>query len=167
VIDYLAGFGVSAISIGPAGEVNVCSPAGLSRRSIATVFWVCDRATAHSVVMALGEQQPASVEQAIAEVVSAASRLGAVLSPHSVVLERAKAAVDKLATRLDQAQDNGALAFFNREFRRRRIEAQRQGRTFMPYPTALSRLRKALAGAAATGSMPDLMRAVFDAPAKP
>jgi hypothetical protein len=49
------------------------------------------------------------------------------------------------------------LSFFNREYRVRRLAAHAAGRSFLPYAEAHRRLRMALASAAATGSMPELM----------
>ena len=50
------------------------------------------------------------------------------------------------------------LSFFNREYRVRRLAAHAAGRSFLPYAEAHRRLRRALASAAATGSMPELLR---------
>jgi hypothetical protein len=54
------------------------------------------------------------------------------------------------------------LSFFNREYRVRRLAAHAAGRSFLPYAEAHRRLRMALASAAATGSMPELMHQVFE-----
>ena len=67
----------------------------------------------------------------------------------------------KIDERLDAAQSVGDLKFLNRAYREYRLEAQRQGRTFMPYPVALSRLRKALASAAAGARPAELVAQVF------
>jgi hypothetical protein len=54
------------------------------------------------------------------------------------------------------------LSFFNREYRVRRLVAHAACRSFLPYAEAHRRLRMALASAAATGSMPELMHQVFE-----
>jgi hypothetical protein len=56
------------------------------------------------------------------------------------------------------------LSFFNREYRVRRLAARAHAacRSFLPYAEAHRRLRRALASAAATGSMPELMHQVFE-----
>jgi hypothetical protein len=59
------------------------------------------------------------------------------------------------------------LKFLNSECKRRRLEATKAGKKFLPYPEAQRRLRNAMATTAATGSMPEIMRAVFDVAAKP
>jgi hypothetical protein len=119
------------------------------------VWWTRDRGTAEQILIAIGEAQPATAEQAIA-----AGRLGVALNDHGVVLARAQAAVCRLDGKLTAAQTMGDLKPLNREYKRRRLEAERSGRKFMSYSEAQRRLRKALASAAATGSMPELMAAV-------
>jgi hypothetical protein len=155
--DYIFQFGIAAICISSAGRISVGSD--LSRA--AAVLWARDRATAEQIVMALGEARPGTIEQAIAEIRSAADRLGAILSPHDTVMERVRTATGKLTAKLDQAQNAGDLRFFNKAYRAYRVEAQRQGRTFLPYNAALARLRKAIAGAAAGTKPESLLREVF------
>jgi cytochrome P450 len=58
-------------------------------------------------------------------------------------------------------QGNRTLAFFNAEYRRRQIAARAACKGFMSYGEAHRRLRKALAAAAAGGSMPELLQQVF------
>jgi hypothetical protein len=77
------------------------------------------------------------------------------------VLARAATATDGLNGKLDAAQANGVLAFFNSEYRKRRLAARHSGKGFMSYGAARSRLTRTLSGAAATGSVPALMAAVF------
>ena len=62
--------------------------------------------------------------------------------------------------RIDRAQRAGNPAFFNREFRHRRLRAQAEGRPFMPYRAAQARLRRALVAVAA-GDRPGLITRVF------
>lgn len=58
---------------------------------------------------------------------------------------------------------NGELQNFNREYRRRRIEAAARRQPFPAYNTALAKLRAALAGTIAGTKPPaELFRAVFD-----
>jgi hypothetical protein len=127
---------------------------------VAAAWWV-GRCTADQVIMAIGERHPATIEGATREIMAAAGRLDVVLSEPATVMARARAAVAKLDRRLAMAKETGTLAFFNAEYRRRRIAARASGKGFMSYGAAHRRLRKAIAGAAATGSMPELMRAVF------
>jgi hypothetical protein len=69
--------------------------------------------------------------------------------------------------RIDQriwarAQAAGALAEFNQEYRRRRLEAASRGRRFMSYAQGEERLRRAITKVAATGTAPAaIVREVF------
>jgi hypothetical protein len=84
--------------------------------AVAGLWWMRDRATAHQVVQAIGDQRPRSVEEATAEVLAAAKRIDVVLSEHSVVADRARAALDRLGAKLATAQFAGDLKFFNRAY---------------------------------------------------
>ena len=162
VRDYLAGFGLGCIFISSKAAVGTATPDSLARVGpVAAVWWCASRAVAEQVVVAIGEAQPAAVEQAVAEIKAAANRLGVALSEHGTVVARAQAAVDRLRAGLSSAQAAGDLKPLNREYKRRRLEAERAGRKFMSYSEAQRRLRQALASAAATGSMSELMAAVF------
>ena len=164
--DYLAQFSVCAICITSGAEIVIASPASLGRASAVCAWWTRDRRAALEVVQAIDEACPVSIDQAIAEVGAAADRLGAVLSDHAVVLQRAGAAVRELDLRLEAAQSSGTMAFFNSEFRKRRLSAAKSGVKFIPYWEARRRLRQVLASAAAGRSVSELMQAVFDAQAK-
>jgi hypothetical protein len=133
-----------------------------ARARFAAAWWARDRSTADQVIMALGEARPATMGQAIREIQAAAARVGTTLSSHDTVLQRAKAVVLELDKRLSAAQQAGTLQFPNREYKRRRLAAERSGKKFIPYPEAQRRLKVALAGAAAGRGMPEIMRAVFD-----
>jgi hypothetical protein len=78
--------------------------------------------------MAIGEQQPETIEEAARAVQAAADRLGVVLSEHATVIARAKAAVAKMGARLAVAQQTGTLVFFNRKYLRR-LAARAAGRS--------------------------------------
>jgi hypothetical protein len=73
---------------------------------------------------------------------------------------RARSAVEQLDARLRTAKRDGTLGYFNREFRQRRLQAQAEGRSFMPYAAAKAGLRKAL-GKVAAGEPGAIMREVF------
>jgi hypothetical protein len=102
-----------------------------------------------------------TIEQATAEVLAAAGRLGVTLSSHDVVMERAKAAVAKLDAKLAATQSAGLLSAFNREFKERRLRANAAGARFMTYAAARRRLARALASFVATGATPELLHEVF------
>jgi hypothetical protein len=128
---------------------------------LAAAWWVASRREAEQVLVAIGERHLATVDEATRELLAAAARLDVVLSEHTVVLARAKAAMAKLDAKLSAAKSTGALVFFNTEYRGRRLAAHAAGKRFMSYGQAHRRLRKALAGAAATGSMPELKQQAF------
>jgi hypothetical protein len=161
VRDYLAQFGVVAIFITRSGKIAVGH--NLSRAApVVAAWWVSDRAAAEQVLIAIGSNHPSTVEGAARAILAAAGRLGVTLTEHTTVMRRAKAAVGELDTCLAAVNAADMLSFFNREYRVRRLAAHAAGRSFLPYAEAHRRLRMALASAAATGSMPELMHQVFE-----
>ena len=163
VRDYLAGFNLGCILVSSTGDIQVVGSNHLAHMSsVAALWWTQDRATAHQVVRAIGEQRPGSVEGAVAEIRAAAARVDTVLSEHGVVVARAQAALDQMQEKLSAAQRAGDLKLFNSEYRRRREAARTAGRGFMSYNTAMARLRKLLAGAAAGAPVSDLVATVFE-----
>jgi hypothetical protein len=86
------------------------------------------------------------------------------LNEHAAVMQRARAAVSKLNGKISIAQQNGALVFFNAEYRRRRIEARGAGKYFMSYGTALAKLRRQLVQAATGSSIEGMVERVFGEP---
>ena len=150
---------VSAASLSD-GEIQVAGNLACMGPAVA-LWWTRDRATAHRVVQAIGEQRPGSVEAALAELHAAAARLETVLSEHSVVVARARTAIDQLSSRLSTAQRAGDLKFFNHAYRQYRLGCQQRGEGAMPYNVALATLRKLLAGAAAGSSIEGVVERVF------
>ena len=90
------GFGIAAIRIDPVGQASIASPVQLARVPAAAVLWARDRCAANEIVTALGDYRATGVDNAIREVEPAAFRLGVVLSPHAVVMRRAKAATAEI-----------------------------------------------------------------------
>jgi hypothetical protein len=97
------------------------------------------------------------------DVPGAGAALGIVITDHTTVAERAKAAIERIEERVVQAHRTGALAAFNSEYRRRRLEAARDGRRFMTYGQAQARLRKAIGKVAAGGITAGMIGRVFGA----
>ena len=161
VRDYLASFGLGCILVRPDGEVQVARSLAHTS-SAAACWWTRDRATAHQVVRAIGAHVPPSLEAAVAELKAAAARCDVVLSEHSVVIARAQTALDQLDRKLETARSAGDLQWFNRAYKQYRLDAQGRGQGFMPYGTAMARLRKLLAAAAAGAQVSDLAAAVFE-----
>jgi len=95
------------------------------------------------------------------DVPRASAALGVQLVEHSAAVQRAPRLVAKLDTRMRRVQASGDLGFFNHEYRRRRLQAQVEGRSFLPYSAAQARLRKLLVGAKAADA-PSLLARVFE-----
>ena len=154
VRDYLLQSGIAAVYVGPTGTIGVARD--LARIPVTLAWWVTDRHVAEAVAAVALDEQDAATTAEIA-IRTAADRLGVVLTDHVVVLARAAAAVGKLNSRLHAAQQSGALAEFNATYKRRRLEAQAAGKTFMPYAMARARLRKELAA----GRVENLLQRIF------
>jgi hypothetical protein len=151
VRSYIAGFDLAALAVTDRGIRLTLDPAG------ARAAWWCRAADAEPLREGLAEHQSF-------DVLYAARQLAVSVTPHHVVLARASAALARIDTRLDQAQEQGLLKQFNREYKRRRALAKERGQGFIIYRHARARLRKLLAAMAATGESPEsLFDRVFDA----
>ena len=90
-----------------------------------------------------------------ADIEAVARSTGVEIVRHAVVLARAEAAIAKINSGMQRAQRAGVLSQFNTEYKRRRLEAAEQGRSFMSYRGAQARLRRVVARIAATGIAPE------------
>jgi hypothetical protein len=106
----------------------------------------------------LGDLVAVTVAEASAAIAAAAGRLSRCAA---AALARATGTVGRLDNLMAAAMSNGELQNFNREFRRRRMEAAARRLPFPSYNHALAKLRAALAGSIA-GTTSDIMRAVFE-----
>lgn len=123
--DYVAAFDLAAVCVSPTGKVFVSN----SLRDTALAWW-CKAKDAKLV---------AKAAKATGDVPAAAARCGIKLTPHALVLERVQQRSAKIELAIERAMDAGVLHQFNAEYRRRRLEAQRAGRGFMPYFLAQAR----------------------------
>ena len=102
---------------------------------------------------------------ATAAVERSAAIVGATLTPGNVAIERAESMSRKLDSYLGAMRTSGALTEFNKQYKRRRIEATLCGRGFMTYAAALARLQRALIPILAAGGRPavgcDLFSSIF------
>jgi hypothetical protein len=96
------------------------------------------------------------------DVPKVAAKLGVRLMEHSAALQRTEELSKRLDTRMHAAQETGDLTVFNREYRRRRLQAQAAGEPFLPYRVAVRRLRKALTEVAAGRTPAGVIARVFD-----
>jgi hypothetical protein len=142
VRSYIAGFDLAALAITDKGVRVTRDPAG------ARAAWWCRAADAPALLEWLEEHEST-------EVLYAARLLGLSVTPHAVVVQRASAAVARIDAGLDKAQEQGLLMEFNRQYKRRRMQAQEHGKGFLPYRHAKARLRKLLATTAAKGEPPE------------
>jgi integrase len=88
---------------------------------------VRDRRTAEQILIAIGEEHPQTVEEATRAVEAAAARLGVTLNDHVAVMQRTRAAVDRLNGKLEAARRNGNLQLFNRAYHAYRLGCQQRG----------------------------------------
>jgi hypothetical protein len=97
------------------------------------------------------------------DVVGAARRLAVPIAEHAAMLAKVTKAVRKIDAGIEWARRTGALRQINAEYKRRRLEAQREGEVFMDYREVTRRLQCAMADAAAGAPVPrDLVARVFD-----
>jgi hypothetical protein len=149
VLKYFETFDISAVARTRDGRlVSTRNPAGYVAawwgRAV-DVGLVLDRARADS-----------------GDVVAAAAALRIKLVEHSAALQRTETIVARLDARVTQAQQSGDLGLLNKEYRRRRLQAQAAGEPFLPYRVAVRRLRKVLTEVAAGKAAPGIIARVFD-----
>jgi hypothetical protein len=138
VKDYIGGFGITSVCIYRDNRLAVNrDPVG------AVAAWWVEAELAGGLIR--------QAQKNGGDIPATAQKLGVVLTPHDVVIARARGATSRIENALAQAQARGDLQFFNREFKRRREEAKRLGRGFISYSEAKDRLGKAIADAAAEG----------------
>ena len=120
VRDYLRAFDLTAIAVTANGRIRALrNPAGAEAAE-----W-CVARDASSVTRI--------VRKHCGNIPAAARALGVALTDHATVPARATAALAGIEARMASAQRTGVLHEFNQEYRRRRLEAQRQGERFMSY----------------------------------
>ena len=137
VRDYIAAFDLAAVAHYRDGRLGVTrDPAR------AVTAWWCQADQAGCLLKAA---------QAGEDIAIAARRLSMVVTEHSIVVERAAAAIKKIEAGMAWAQRTGVLTEFNTEYRRRRLAAASQGERFMSYSEATARLRQVIVQAAISG----------------
>lgn len=86
---------------------------------------------------------------------------GVTLTPHDVAVERAGDAARRLDTYLEAMKGSGTLKEFDRQFKRRLMEATARSSDFVTYKTAEARLRAALIPMLTGGGRPGVGPGVF------
>lgn len=155
--EYLAVYGIIAIYVLalPTGQARVRYSRDLLhsllaiRRKfagshIACAYWVRDKAEARLIVRQVNDDLSfidATAKIAQRRIENVAAHMGIVITDHATVLQRTRAAVAFVEQRIDEAQAQGELKWFNAAYRSWRLEAQRQRRG-MSYAEARARLRR-------------------------
>jgi hypothetical protein len=157
-LTYCRRAGLSAVFISPAGRIRV-GPDPLGAHAVGA-WWA---KTNDAVRVAELARQIAKRLPAAAAIIRAATQLEVTVTNHATAMTRAHEAIVRLEQRTREASDNGALAAFHREYRRRRLVAAAHGERFMTYRQARQRLRTVLETTAASGEVPgSVVAAVFD-----
>jgi hypothetical protein len=152
-LDYLAAFNLACVAVSPTGRVFVSrNPSG------ASLAWWAKADDADKIAKAAWRT---------GDVPEAARRLGLTVMPHSVVAKRTADRTTKIDETIAEAIDHGVLQTFNREYRKRRLQAKRNGQGFMPYSQALAKLRAVIAKSVAAGAAVVRRRRVRRSPAQP
>jgi hypothetical protein len=109
------------------------------------IWWISATAAKPIVRLARKLAGPApNLTSAATALHEAASDLGATLTPHATAIERAGNAATKLNAYFESMRRSGQLAQFNKQYKQRRTEATANGRGFMSWSTAMTRLKRAL-----------------------
>jgi hypothetical protein len=148
VTKYVRAFDITSICVDRDGSIRItCDPQGAVE-----AYWL-PAAYAGALL---------KIARVMGDITGAAQQMRLKLTDHHTMVVRARAAIERLGTRLTAAKADGAMKFLNREYRRRRIEANERGESFMPYRAAEQRLRKALADVAAGKAAPGIVASVFE-----
>lgn len=110
---------------------------------IGCALWTRDRERADLVRRRVhAELLPTSDISVLREaIIRAAVKLNIGLTEHETVMTRVGFLVQTIDRRLDEASRNGGLTWFNKAYRKWRLEAKQQGRV-MTYSEARARLRR-------------------------
>lgn len=85
-----------------------------------------------------------TLPQVIFAIECAAARLNVTLTNHDLVLERAHDLSGHINDVMDQLRANGGLRGINQDYKRYRLERQRQGETAWPYWAIMDRIKRVL-----------------------
>jgi hypothetical protein len=160
---YLAASGAAAISITKSGE-HVCSIHTGSKLTKSGQFistWWTAAAMAPEIASRARQELGDSpdVAEATAAVLRSAASLRASLTDDATAISRAAASMIRLDAMLKAMNRDGTLREFNRQYKSRRDAALADGRGFMNYAVAMSRLKLALVPMLAAGRP---LRGVFE-----
>jgi hypothetical protein len=184
--EYLIASEVAAVvvAIAPTGRCRVSETRDPGRTwlalrrqihglELASIYWVesieAARLIATEVCLPRAKDELGLIDGPVSHLVRAieatAARMNTSLTEHAVVMRRVRSAVHLVKTQIAEAHASGELRWFNRAFRKWRLEAKKVGRV-MSYAEALARLRKAavvrvLSGGDLTDGAVELLPAIF------
>jgi hypothetical protein len=165
-IDYLHASGAVAISLIEVDGAYAFRTGPLAKsRDIPSgrIFWISATEAKPIVRRARKNAGPApNLTSALAALHQAASDLAATLTPHATAIERAGNAATKLDRYMESLRGSGVLAEFNRQYKRRRIDAAANGGGYMTCKIATSRLRLALIRLLVSGGRPAIGQSLFE-----
>jgi hypothetical protein len=135
---YLKMFQCIAVYVFGDGRVSVSAdPFTLKRAPIAGIWW-CS-----SPAQALAIKRQCEAEE-ISDVVSVAAGLRIGITSNAVAISRAQAAIARMHTLVDQAQQAGLMKMLNGRYREERMRARQRGNSFPPYATVHRRFVSSL-----------------------
>src|SRR6267378_2361725 len=147
-IEYLLSSGAVAISLIEVDGAYVFRTGPLAKsRDIPSgrIFWISAQQAKPIVRLArkLAGPRP-NLTSALAALHEAVAQERTALTEHATAIGRASAAVAKLDNYFEAMRRSGQLAQFNKQYKQRRTEATANGRGFMSWSTAMTRLKRAL-----------------------
>jgi hypothetical protein len=150
IADYLSASGVFAVCVvrDPDGVIGfeLSNDIGSWEGAVIAALWTTDKTAATVVLTSATATVDAvpSEHAAVDAIVCSAERHSLRLFPHESVIKRAANAVARLDARMDATASRGGLKAFHAEYRRRRLDARKQGKRFMSFAMANRRLRRAI-----------------------
>jgi hypothetical protein len=146
-IRYLIQSGAAAVYVTGVDDFVAIRSAGtkIDPRTAAAIYWVRKQDAiplTRRARKAAGDNP--NTEEAISALREAAAAARVKLTEHSIAISRAGASAQRLDAYLLSMRGTGALKEFNRAFKRRRLEATANGRGFMTFKTAMTRLQTLL-----------------------
>jgi hypothetical protein len=160
-LKYLEASGAVAISIRES-EAGAAIRFGKIPTEAAMVYWFPEakaRATVKRARKLAGDG--ADVETVAVALRRAAADLGAVLTSHSIALERATLMAVRLDEFMEVLRIFGRMLEFTKSFRQCRLAAKARGQGFMSYKAAEIRFRRALIPLLQNGGRPDVGQSFF------
>jgi len=146
-IEYLFASGSLPISIVKKGDaLSLTSAAAVIGKPATLVTFWSPGAKALSIIrITMRRKVPgAQLDDVVRDLRTVAEVHGVRLTSYESAVRRAEQGAVTMDAWLDRLRTSGELKVFNSRYKELRLEAQSQGRGFMNFPDALSRLSKAI-----------------------